>query len=62
MAQKQVDGSFVTARQKANLEESPRNARDAAFGDEHNRMRHDLLRIRSRYGHSAPAKKTAGTP
>ncbi len=60
--QKQVDGSFITARQKANLDKSPRDERDAAFGDEDNRMRHDLQRIRSKYSHGAAAKKTAGTP
>jgi len=59
--QKQIDGSFITARQKANLDKSPRDERDAAFGDEDNALRHDLQRIRARYRPGAPAKKSAGT-
>ncbi len=59
--QKQTDGSFITARQKANLDKSPRDERDAAFGGEDNKLRHDLQRIRAKYRPGAPAKKTAGT-
>ena len=59
--QKQTDGSFITARQKANLDKSPRDERDAAFGDEDNKLRHDLQRIRAKYRPGATAKKTAGT-
>ena len=59
--QKQTDGSFITARQKANLDKSPRDERDAAFGGEDNKLRRDLQRIRAKYRPGAPAKKTAGT-
>lgn len=59
--QKQTDGSFITARQKANPKQSPRDQRDSAFGEAENRSRHDLLEIRRKYRPTA-AKKTAGRP
>ena len=55
--QKQTDGSFITARAKANPKLSPRDQRDRAFGDDENRRRHDLLAIRRKY--RPAAKKTA---
>lgn len=58
--QKQVDGSFITARQESKLGKNPRDERDTAFGEEENRVRHDLLRIRSKYRPGAAARKTAG--
>ena len=57
--QKQTDGSFITARERANPHKSPRDQRDIAFGEEENRSRHDLLAIRRKYRPTA-AKKTAG--
>ena len=59
--QKQVDGTFITARQKANPKQNPRDQRDRAFGDDENKSRHDLLAIRRKY-RPAAAKKTAGRP
>jgi hypothetical protein len=44
--QKRPDGSFITAQKKANAKKSPRDQRDAAFGDDENESRHDLLAIR----------------
>jgi hypothetical protein len=43
--QKQVDGSFVTARQKVHSKRNPRDDRDQAFGDDD--MRHDISAIRA---------------
>lgn len=59
--QKQTDGSFITARQKANPKLTPRDQRDSAFSDEENKSRHDLLAIRRKYRPGAAAK-TAGRP
>jgi hypothetical protein len=59
--QKQVDGTFITARAKANPKQSPRDQRDSAFGEDENKSRHDLLAIRRKYRASAAAK-TAGRP
>jgi hypothetical protein len=44
--QKQTDGTFITARAKANPKQSPRDQRDSAFGEDENKSRHDLLAIR----------------
>jgi len=46
--QKQPDGAFVRARSKAsnNPKMSPRDERDAAFGDDEERERHNLSAIR----------------
>jgi hypothetical protein len=57
--QKQTDGSFVTARAKANPKLSPRDQRDHAFSEDENRARHDLLAIRRKH-RDALAAKTAG--
>jgi hypothetical protein len=61
--QKQTDGSFITARKKANPKKSPRDQRDAAFGDDDNESRHDLLAIRRAYklrsGGGAKKRKSA---
>jgi len=56
--QKQTDGTFITARAKANPKLSPRDQRDIAFGDDENKSRHDLLAIRRKY-RPAAARKTA---
>jgi len=56
--QKQTDGTFITARAKANPKLSPRDQRDIAFSDDENKSRHDLLAIRRKY-RPAAARKTA---
>ncbi|HXH67388.1 MAG TPA: hypothetical protein VNI81_09315 [Candidatus Limnocylindrales bacterium] len=58
--QKQPDGSFVTARAKANFKQTPRDERDSAFTDAENASRHDLLQIRSRYRGAQVSRKAAG--
>jgi len=58
--QKQPDGSFITARAKADLKKSPRDERDTAFTDAENTSRHDLLQIRSRYQAKQVSRKAAG--
>jgi hypothetical protein len=58
--QKQPDGSFITARSKASFKENPRDERDAAFTDEENAARHDLIKIRSRYHGVLVSRKAAG--
>jgi hypothetical protein len=58
--QKQVDGSFVTARQKTHPTRNPREDRDRAFGNDP--ARHDLSAIRaSRRRVSAPAHAAAAS-
>ena len=52
--QKQIDGTFLTARHKADPHKNPRDERDHAFGDD-DAMRHDLLAIRRKY-HGSGAK------
>lgn len=59
--QKQTDGTFITAREKANPHKSPRDQRDEAFSEEQNKARHDLLAIRRKYRPTA-ARRTAGRP
>jgi len=54
--QKQPDGTFITARAKANPKLSPRDQRDAVFTEDQNRSRHDLLVIRRRFRPAAAAK------
>lgn len=49
--QKQVDGSFVTAKQKAHPTRNPRDDRDRAFGNDPER--HDIAAIRA--ARSGPA-------
>jgi hypothetical protein len=56
--QKQVDGSFVTAKQKAHSTRNPREDRDQAFGNDP--KRHDLSAIRASRGRGKPKLKTDG--
>src|SRR5439155_16270664 len=48
--QKQVDGSFVTARKRANLKGNARDDRDTAFGGEHDSDRHRVSKWKALYG------------
>ncbi len=57
--QKQIDGSFVTARHKANPHLSPRDQRDKAFGEDDNSLRHNQIEIRRRY-RASQAARSAG--
>ena len=58
--QKQPDGSFITARAKADFKKNPRDERDVAFTDEENATRHDLLLIRGRHQAAQVTRKAAG--
>ena len=57
--QKQIDGTFITARKNANPKLPPRDQRDSAFSDEENRLRHNQIEIRRRY-RALQAAKAAG--
>ena len=56
--QKQVDGSFVTAKQKTHPTRNPRDDRDRAFGNDPGR--HDLSAIRTGRSRGKAPMKLAG--
>ncbi len=55
--QKQVDGSFVTARRRAHPRRNPREDRDLAFGGDP--VRHDIAAIRAAIA-MAPVRRVGG--
>lgn len=53
--QKQPDGTFITAQARIDSKANPRDDRDAAFGEEEGRTRHDVLPLIAAYGPGAEA-------
>jgi hypothetical protein len=58
--QKQPDGTFITARAKADFKKHPGDEHDAALSDAENASRHDLLQLRNRYHAVQVPRKAAG--